>query len=168
MLETLLNNLRIDPRVLLFNGIVFLFLLKVLDALFWKPMMRHLEKRKQEIAHAYHSVDEARREMENLRAEYQSRLARIEAEARGRIQETVRDAQHQREAMIAQARAQAEEIVRQGTESIERDKAETVAAMRDQIDDVAFAALAKAIRSPGDPAQKKLIDDYVVEHVIKM
>jgi len=43
-------------------------------------MMKHLESRKEEIARAYSTVDQTRREMDNLRSEYQGRLAEIEAE----------------------------------------------------------------------------------------
>src|SRR2546422_10770221 len=103
-MDALLHALKIEPRILLANGILFLLLLQVMSRLFWKPMMKHLEKRKEEIANAYSTVDQTRREMDNLRSEYQGRLAAIEAEARGRIQETVSDAQHQRGKMISDAR----------------------------------------------------------------
>ena len=90
-MDQLLKSLNIDPVVLLLNGVLFLVLLAILNAIFWKPMMKHLDARKAEISDAYKAVDDTRREMENLRTEYQGRLANIEAEARGRIQSTVRD-----------------------------------------------------------------------------
>lgn len=167
MLESLLKSLNIDPLVLLLNGVLFLVLLAILNALFWKPMMQHLDRRRADIANAYKTVEDTRREMENLRAEYQSRLARIEAEARGRIQETVRDAQRQREEMIAQARAQAEEIVRQGAQSIEQEREQTLHAMRDTLDDVALDVLTKATGAAPDPAQRRLVDEYVAQNVLR-
>jgi len=167
MLESLLKSLNIDPLVLLLNGVLFLLLLAVLNVLFWKPMMLHLDRRRTDIANAYKTVEDTRREMENLRGEYQARLARIEAEARGRIQQTVRDAQRQREEMIAEARAQAEEIVRQGAQSIEQEREQTLAAMRDTLDDVALEVLAKATGAPPDPAQRRLVDEYVAQHVLR-
>jgi len=71
MLDTLLHALKIDPLLLLINGLLFLFLLQIMSRLFWKPMMKHLESRKEEIARAYSTVDQTRREMDNLRSEYQ-------------------------------------------------------------------------------------------------
>ncbi len=163
----LLQSLKIDPSILLINGILFLVLVQIMSRLFWKPMMEHLDRRKQDIAHAYKTVDDTRREMENLRGEYQARLAQIEAEARGRIQETVRDAQKQREALIAEARAQSEATIRTGAESIEQEKAQAVASMRENLDEVAETALAKALGVPAATDQKKLIDDYISREVLK-
>jgi F-type H+-transporting ATPase subunit b len=167
ILNTLLDSLRIDPWVLLINGVMFLILLQVLSAIFWKPMMKHLDSRRDEITHAYQAVENTRREMENLRADYQGRLAQIEAEARGRIQSTVRDAQKQREEMIAQARAQAEETVRLGMESFDQEREQAVANMRDQLDDVALVALGRALNTETGPSHRKLVDDYISEKVLK-
>jgi F-type H+-transporting ATPase subunit b len=167
ILNTLLDSLKIDPWILLINGVMFLILLQVLNAIFWKPMMKHLDKRKDEITHAYQAVENTRREMENLRSDYQSRLAQIESEARGRIQSTVRDAQKQREEMIARARAESEETVKRGLAGIEAEQAQAVARMRDDLDDVALSALGKALNTTTDSAHRKLVDDYIAEKVLK-
>ena len=166
-MDSLLHALKIDPKILLANGILFLLLLQIMTRLFWKPMMKHLDARKEQIADAYKTVDATRREMENLRSEYQGRLAEIESEARGRIQETVLDAQHQREKMIAEARAQAEETIKRGAAALEQEKAQAVVTMRNQLDDVAEQALARALGVPADNAQKKLVDDYIATKVVQ-
>ena len=167
ILNTLLESLRIDPWILLINGVMFLILLQVMSAIFWKPMMKHLDGRRDEITHAYQAVENTRREMENLRADYQGRLAQIEAEARGRIQTTVRDAQRQREEMIAEARAQAEETLKQGLQIIEEEKSQAAVNMRENLDDVAVSALAKALNTQPEPAHRKLVDEYIAEKVLK-
>jgi F-type H+-transporting ATPase subunit b len=163
----ILKSLGIEPLVMLLNGVLFLVLLAILNAIFWKPMMKHLDARKETISGAYKAVDDTRREMENLRTEYQGRLAVIEAEARGRIQQTVRDAQQQRESMIAEARSQAEEIMREGAESLEQERQQTLAGMRSTLDDVAIQALGKAIHAAPDSAQRKHVDQYIAEHLLK-
>jgi F-type H+-transporting ATPase subunit b len=166
MLQSLLDSFKIEPLVLLFNGVMFLLLVQVLDKLFWKPVLRHLDNRKEEIARAYKTVDDTRREMENLRADYQQRLSKIEADARTRIQQTVGEAQRQRESMIAEARSQSEEIVRRGEESIANEKEVTLAAVRDRIDDAAAIALTKVIGVAPDAAQLRLVDEYISQHVV--
>ena len=167
MLQQLLDSLKIDPTILLINGILFLVLVQIMSRLFWKPMMQHLDKRKDDIAHAYTTVDDTRREMENLRSEYQARLAQIEAEARVHIQQTVRDAQKQREELMAEARAQSEETIRSGTANIEQEKAQAVVSMRESLDEVAESALAKALGAPAAGKQKQLIDEYISREVLK-
>jgi F-type H+-transporting ATPase subunit b len=163
----LLKSLNIEPMVLLLNGVVFLLLLAILNAIFWKPMMRHLEGRRHQIADAYKTVEETRREMENLRAEYQGRLAKIEADARGRIQQTVRDAQAQREQMIAEARGQAEQIMAEGARNIQHERDQTLAGMRDTLDDVALEVLTKATGMSGDGTRRKLVDEYIANNVLR-
>jgi len=167
MVDQLFKGLNIDPMLLLANGVLFLLLLAILNAIFWQPMLKHLEARKESIANAYKTVDDTRREMENLRGEYQARLARIEADARGQIQQTVRDAQTQREQMISEARQRAEELLREGLESIEQEKEQTLSGMRATLDSVALTALTKATGAPADPTSRSLVDEYIAQNALR-
>lgn len=164
---TILKDLNIDPVVMLMNGGLFLLLLAVLNVMFWKPMMAHLEQRKRDIQNAYKTVDDARQEMEKLRGEYQARLNVIEAEARGHIQETVRDAQAQREQLIAKARAEAESAMAEGAAGLAKEREQTLSGMRATLDQTALAALAKALGGPTGPAQQKLVDEYISKKALR-
>ncbi len=167
MLDTLLKSLNIDPMVILLNGVLFLVLLFILDKSFWKPMLTHLDNRKKEVTSAYQAIDNTRTELEKLRAEYQVRLNGIEAEARGQIQTTVRDAQAQREAMIAAAREQSEQMVKDGTVAILKESDESLAAMRGSLDTVASDTLAKALGIPVKDSQRKLVDEYIAKQTAR-
>ncbi len=166
-MDALTGPLRIDPTILLFNGILFLVLLKIMSRLFWKPMMDHLDKRKEEISNAYRTVDETRREMENLRSDYQGKIAEIEADARGRIQETVSQAQRQREEMLARARTEAETTIRRGDEEIEKEKAFAIVSMQGQLSEVASETLAKALGTLPDAAQRRLVEEHIAQQIGK-
>jgi F-type H+-transporting ATPase subunit b len=161
MLDTLLNSLGINPMVLLLNGITFLVLLTLLNALFWKPMARHLDARRSEIESGYAVVDRTREEIEALRAEYQSRINVIEADARARILDTVKDAQAQREAALAAARADVEAALQSGLAAIEQDRARAAEGIRTNLAEVALNAVSKATGAPGTPVHKQLIDEYI-------
>lgn len=167
MLQTLLDNLKIEPIVLLQNGVLFVLLLLFLNTFFWKPILRHLDSRKDSISNAYKAVEDTRHELDALRADYQARLAAIEAEARGQIQKTVHEAQDQREKMIEEARAQAEDFTQQGAIRIEQERDQTIAGMRDTLNGAALNALAKASRGTTSPAQSKLVDEYIAENVVR-
>jgi F-type H+-transporting ATPase subunit b len=166
-MEALTKPLNIDPFILLANGILFLVLLQIMSRLFWKPMMDHLDRRKEQITNAYRTVDDTRREMENLRSEYQGRIAEIEAEARGRIQETVLQAQRQREEMLARARAEAETAIRRGDEEIEKEKAFAIVSMQGQLGEVASDTLAKALGALPDAAQRRLVEEHIAQQIGK-
>ena len=167
MLQQLLKSLNIDPSVLLMNGVLFLVLLVVLNAIFWKPMLRHLEERKKSVSDAYRAIDSTRTELENLRAEYQIRLNAIEADARAQIQATVKDAQAEREALIAQARLSAERSLAEGSSAIRSDSAATLETMRGSLDQVAADTLSKVTGLKTSADQKKLIDEYIAKEVVR-
>jgi F-type H+-transporting ATPase subunit b len=157
----LLKSLNIEPVVMLANGILFLVLVQVLDKVFWKPMQAQLNQRKQTIMDAYAKVDTTRGEMESLQSEYQTRMNRIEAEARAKIQDTVLEVQHQRDAMIAEARAEAASEISRGLAEIEREKAGVIGTMHAGLDSVASGALGSALGIAPNAAQQKLVKEFV-------
>jgi F-type H+-transporting ATPase subunit b len=167
MLDAILKSLNIDPTIMLYNGALFIALFVVLNQVYWKRMMKHLDSRRAEIANAYQTVEDSRHEMENLRTEYQGRMAKIEADARARIQQTVRDAQAQREAILAEARSQSEAIQQEGMDNISREREQALHDMERRLADVATHALEKVIGSAPDPAQKRLVEQYITETVAR-
>lgn len=162
MLDSLLNSLAIDPLVLLLNGATFLILLVIMDRMFWQPMLKRLEMRKQHITRAYDDVEQTRREMERLRAEYEERIAAIEAEANSRIQQTVRAAQAAREDMLAESRKTAESLTREGLAEIEAEHANVKAEMLETLNRVALQALARAQGAPADEQQQAFVREYLI------
>jgi F-type H+-transporting ATPase subunit b len=167
MLDAILKSLNIDPTIMLYNGALFIALFLILNQVYWKRMMKHLDNRRAEIAHAYQTVEDSRHEMENLRTEYQGRMAKIEADARARIQQTVRDAQAQREAILAEARARSEAIQQEGMAAIAQEREKALHDMERRLADVAAHAIEKVIGSAPDPAQKRLVEQYISETVAR-
>lgn len=166
MLKELLSSLNIEPLVLALNGILFLILLVAMDRLFWKPVMAHLARRKATIAAAYEAVDRGRSEMEALKGEYEARLARIEGDARSRIQQTVREAQARREDALTRARREAAAIADTGAAQIVEEHTSAVVSMHGQLDDIALLVLSKATDAPTSGHQRDLVDRYIVENVM--
>lgn len=125
-------------------------------------MLRHLERRNKRIADVYLTIENTQTQMEALRSEYQKRISAIEAEARSRIQQTMRSAQAAREATLAQARETAERLNREGLEQIEADRASARAAAEQRLERAALEALARAQGAPADDAQRALIDSFIM------
>jgi F-type H+-transporting ATPase subunit b len=165
--DTLLKSLNIAPQILLYNGILFIALLIVMDRLFWKKVMSHLEKRKRDIANAYETVDATRRELDDLQHEYQGRIAHIEGDARARIQQTVREAQTQREQILAEAHKQAEEASRQGDQQIASEHDEAAAAMRNRLADVALEAIEKVTGEKPVEERRSLVQSYITREITR-
>ena len=49
-MQPLLDSFKIQPQILLLNGILFLILVQILNLAFWKPVLRQLDRRREEIA----------------------------------------------------------------------------------------------------------------------
>jgi len=160
----LVKSLNINGTVLLATAVLFVALVFVMDRLFWKRVMAHLDRRRQEIARAYETVDAMRQQLDDLQHEYEGRLARIEAEARARIQQTVRDAQAQRDRLIAEAREEAARVVREGAVDLERQHDAAVAAMRERLAAVSLDTLGRVVGQPPTPEQQRLVADYIAQH----
>lgn len=151
-MDSILSSLGFNVQVFFMQIVLFIVLLVAMNILFWKPFLAHLKGREQHIKDAYHAVENTRHEMEGLRTDYQVRLGQIEAEARGRIQTAIKEAQTERERLIAEARAQSDATLRQGIADMERDKNDALESLRGQMIALAQTAVGKALGPTADPA----------------
>lgn len=161
MLDSISQSLNLDWTALLLNAGVFVVLLIIMDRIFWKPIMAHIAKRNQRIADAYQAVDAARQEMEQLRGEYQLRIATVDAEARTKIQQTLKTAQATREALLAEARATTEQLKAEAQVQLEKDRADARASTEAGLANAATEALARAQGVAADQPQVNLIQQYI-------
>ena len=69
--------------------VAFLIFAWILKRYVWGPFLALLDERREKIASEFDRIESLRAEAERLRADYESRLQKIEQEARERIQEAV-------------------------------------------------------------------------------
>ena len=151
-MQAITEALRFDPKIFLLQLVLFLALLVVMNALFWKPIMAHLAGRDRENADAYRRVDETEREMERLRTDYQVRITQIEAEARSHIQAAIKAAQAERERILTEARVQTETSLKQGIAEMQREKIQAFQDLRPRLVGIASSAANSALGSGGNEA----------------
>ena len=144
-MNSMLQSLKFDPVVFLAQIVIFVALVVIMRFVFWEPMLANISKRDRDVDDAYRRRDSLEADMHALRDDYQRRIAGVEAEARTRIQESIKDAQVQREVLLNEARERAEEVLRQGIASIEAERAAVLAGMIDRIAAVAATAAAHAL-----------------------
>ncbi len=150
MFGPIAESLKFNPTVFLIQLVLFLALLVVMNALVWKPVLAHLKARDERIADAYRQRDQLQHEMEQLRADYLTRIGQVEAEARGHIQKAIKEAQSERERILAEARAQSETMLQQGVADMERETAEALRSLRGEIVGLALGAADKELGSAAD------------------
>jgi F-type H+-transporting ATPase subunit b len=158
----LLNQLNIDPRAILVNIVGFLALWFILRRLVFAPIGRLLAERQEDINRTYDQMEADRRHMESLRADYERRLAQIEAEAREKIQGAIKDAQAARDQIVSEANGRAREMIGRAEEEIAREREQALITLRQQVVDLALGAATKIIGDNLDAArQRRLIDDFI-------
>lgn len=162
-MDSIIKSLSFDWRYFLAQVVLFIVLTVVLNHVFWKPMLAHLARRDQSIKDAYKTVEQTRHEMEALRADYQSRIIKIEGEARTHIQQAIKEAQSERERILADARARADAAIRDGVDAMEREKAEALTSLRQRMVAIALTAVDKALGRAVDANSLRMsIEERVV------
>lgn len=152
ILQATAKSLAFDPKIFLLQLGLFIVLVQVMNAVFWKPVLAHLKLRDKEITDAYSQRDRLQSEMERLRADYLARLTVIEAEARSHIQTAIKEAQTERERLLAEARARSDEALKAGIASLDQEMAASLQALRGNMVGLASDAAGKALGHAVEPA----------------
>ena len=99
---------------------------------------------------------------EQLKSQLDARLAAIEAEARTKIQAAIKEAQAAKDDMLAEARARVEDTIRRGQDDLAREREKILAEIREQTVDLSIAAAGKIIGESLDQARhRKLVNDFI-------
>jgi F-type H+-transporting ATPase subunit b len=146
------RSLGFNVTIFFVQIVLFLVLWFLMGNIFFKPILGRLKQRDKDIADTYHTVQEMQHEMETLRADYLTRIAGVEAEARGRIQTAIKEAQTERERILAEARVQSEQTLQQGIADMEREKTEALVSLRETMVGMALTALQKTLGAAANPA----------------
>jgi len=158
----ILTNVNFDPIAFTLNAVGFLILLWLLNKFLFAPAGQMLDQRQRDIASTYDQLEADKRQMETLKADYEQRLANIEAEAREKIQTAIREAQTARDQIVQEANTRAKDIVSRAEEEALREQAQAMITLRQQIVDIALGAANKVIGENLDASrQQKLIDDFI-------
>lgn len=150
-MDAIVKSLGFNVTIFFFQIILFLALWFLLGNLFFKPILGRLKQRDKDIADTYRTVQQMQHEMETLRADYLVRIAEVEAEARGRIQTAIKEAQTERERILAEARVLSEQTLHQGVADMEREKGEAMVSLRERMVTMALTALQKTLGVAADP-----------------
>lgn len=141
--------------------IVFFFLVRAAFAAIIYPPMR---ERRQRIQAEFDRIEQGKAAVEELKAQYEGHLKRIEAESRERIQQAVAEGQRVGTEIREIARKEAQETITRAREEIalERDKARVD--LRNEVVELAIDIAGKVVREELTPARhQKLLDEFLAE-----
>ena len=146
-LFTLLNTLAV-----IIVGTKFLF----------KPVMKMIRERQQEIDDLYADANTAKANAENMQAEYQVKLDHAQATSERIVKEAVSRGQAREEEIIRQANADASAIMEKASADIAMEKKKAINDAKDEISDLAMAIAEKVVgRELKAADQAGLVDAFI-------
>jgi F-type H+-transporting ATPase subunit b len=107
---------------ILYQVVLFVILLLVLNRVLFQPYLRLLEEREQRTSGAQHDSSDLEREAGQLRVQYEEKISQARAAGYAAKEEVLRRAQLEREKVLAEAREDASQI-------LERSRQELAAAL---------------------------------------
>ncbi|ABG41186.1 ATP synthase F0 subcomplex B subunit [Paraglaciecola sp. T6c] len=114
----------IDWFTVIAQGINFLLLLWLLKRFLYHPIIDGLDAREKKIAGILADADTCKSQAENLRTEYESKLAHIEQERTQLVGEAKNEAQMASQSLLDNARHNAEQIVKKRVAALRLEMAE--------------------------------------------
>ena len=81
----------LDPRQILVHAFGFLILFGILRKFVWGHLLGAMEARSKRISDQFAAIEEGKKELEELKLQYQEHLNKIEEEARVKIQAAIGD-----------------------------------------------------------------------------
>ncbi|WP_282786417.1 F0F1 ATP synthase subunit B [Flavobacterium croceum] len=145
--------------------VIFVGLIFLLKKFAWKPILDAVNTREEGIKNALLSAENAKKEMQNLKADNEKLLA----EARAERDALMKEAREIKEKMIndakVEAQAQGEKLIAQAKATIEGEKNAALADLKNQVSTLSIEIAEKVLKEElsNKEAQTKLVDKLLGE-----
>jgi F-type H+-transporting ATPase subunit b len=154
--------LQLEPGMMIWTWLTFLFLFLVLAKVAWKPLLKMVNQREKTIADSLKKADDARTEGEKFLEEQQKLLAGAQEEIQKMLKENREMAEKIKSEIVDRAREEARKLHERAKADIERESEAAILELKKQVADLAIQAASFLIQEKLD-AQKhrSLIDNYL-------
>ncbi len=141
------------------NFVVFFVLLRLF---LYKPVLKLLDARREEIKNNLDQAEAARRQAEESRTEHERQLAKAREEAQSLIGRAQATAEKTKDELLGQAQRQAQETLERAQKAIANEKERAITEIRQEIADLAVMAAGKVIERSLDVEQhRELVNDLI-------
>jgi F-type H+-transporting ATPase subunit b len=152
----------INPGLMVWTVATFVVLLFVLSKFAWKPLLKYLQDREENIRQALDQAEKARAAAAELLRQNEVNLARAEEEYRKIIREGKAFADKLKDDIMTKANSQAQRQIQQAREEIQRDVDVARQQLRSEIADLAVQAAGKILDETLDSQKhKKIVDNFL-------
>lgn len=156
--------LNINFFTALFTLLNFLAVFFVLKHFLFKPVMKLIKDRQDEIDGMYADAGQAKESAEALQAEYEQKLSAAAETSERIVKEAMVRGQSKEEEIIRQANAEASAIMDKAAADIAQEKKKAINDAKDEISGMAMAIAEKVVgRELSAKDQDKLFDEFLKE-----
>ena len=149
---------------LIWAVINFAIFAAVMTWLLYKPVLKLLDSRAEEIEGRLSRAEKARVDAEDIRRRLEAQLAQAEAQARDILNKAAQQAEADREQVVGQAREEAERLIEKARATITREKERAIAELREEVAGLATMAAGKIIgKALSAEDHKQLVDQVVAQ-----
>ena len=154
----------VDLWTALFTLLNFLTILIVGTKFLWKPVMKIIKDRQQEIDDLYADANTAKTNAKAMETEYQQKLAAANETGDRIVKEAVARGQAREEEILRKANADAAAIMDKASADIAMEKKKAINDAKDEISEMAMAIAGKVVgRQLTDADQSALVDAFIDE-----
>ena len=154
----------VDFWTALFALLNFLTILIVGTKLLWKPVMKIIKDRQQEIDDLYNDANTAKINAEAMEVEYQQKLAAASETGDRIVKEAVARGQAREEEILRKANADAAAIMDKASADIAMEKKKAINDAKDEISEMAMAIAGKVVgRQLTQEDHSALVDAFINE-----
>ena len=151
---------QLDPGLFIWTIITFLLVLFLLSKFAWKPLLKVLQEREDEIKSSLKGAELAKTELEKVNLESEKILNNARAEARKIQVESKLVSEKQRDEIIHKAKEEAKKIVVNAESQIKMEKDLAIKQIQEKVIELTFSISEKVIKKNlTSDDNKKIIKD---------
>jgi F-type H+-transporting ATPase subunit b len=159
-----ITDLGINLPVLVGQLFSFTFLLLVLNAFVYKPILKMLDERRERISEGLNAAQRGQEQAAEASREAQEQIAEARREGQTIVANAQQVAQRLQEEGRVQALAQQEQMLERAQREIQLERDNAIAELRREFADLTIAAAEKVIGQSLDPAaHQRLIEEALAD-----
>ena len=154
--------LSVNPGLIIWQIVIFIFLLILLKKIAWKPLLTALHSREQGIKDSLDQAEQLKIESRELMEQNKKILSDANSQSMKIINESREAANKLREELMAKAQDDSRKLIEQAKVEIRQEKDSAMADLRNEVSDLAIKAAEKIIKDNLDESkQKKIVNDFI-------
>lgn len=163
-MDSILEALHLNFKVMFTQLVGFILLFWLLKKFLFGPVGDMIRKRTEEIKGEYENNEKGRKEVEDLKNEYQKKILDLKEEGKKIIAEGKANAEKEREEIIARANVEAEEIIKAAFEKIKDEKEKVSVQLKSKLADISIEAASMVLsKSISKEDHRELFNNYLAK-----